>query len=426
MKRTAPKKDVRSACELCRWKGRDATKLSNGAVELVALSGGGHLAAFRFAERYGIAAQNVLWEAPWETADPPNRRFDELSQIYGSSETSKFLAGYTGHAVCLDYFGLPSLEEAARGLPLHGEAAIAHWNVTRPRETNEPECQWNVRLPVAQLNYARTIRLGTQESVAYIEETVSNLRSVDHSVHWVQHATFGPPFLNAGESTLAVSALRGMTSPLGYEGYSLLASDQEFVWPHAPREDTTQLADLRQPFSIRGRGFLATLQFDRQREVQFVLAINWKLRLGMGYCFRRTDFPWVTVWEENCVRQNTPWSGNAQVRGMEFGTTPLPLGRKGTLRQRSMRDNSYSLVLPAHGTRTVHYVAFLFTIPAGIASVENAEVKGSTIVLGGKLSHASFSIPANGCEDFLASVSGEEQEQCARQEDGNRARRGKM
>lgn len=213
-------------------------------VELIALTGGGHLAEFRFAEQPGKASQNVLWEAPWETSDLASPRFEQLSAIYGSSETSKFLASYTGHALCLDYFGLPSGEDAAQGLALHGESAVAIWNVTCPVDTNGAGCQWNVRLPVAQLEFERKIRLGHQESVAYIEESVSNQRSSDHAYHWVQHATFGPPFFNAGESTLAVSAQRGITSPFGYEGCSLLASGQEFFWPHGPLETAYGFADL--------------------------------------------------------------------------------------------------------------------------------------------------------------------------------------
>jgi hypothetical protein len=243
--------------------------------------------------------------------------------------------------------------------------------------------------------------LGTQESVAYIEESVSSQRSADHDYHWVQHATFGPPFLNAAESTLVLSAQHGITSPLGYEGCSLVASDREFFWPHAPREGAREVADLRRPFSVKGRGFLAAVQLDHQREVQYVLAINWKLRLGMGYCFRRTDFPWMTIWEENCVRQNNPWNGKAQVRGMEFGTTPLPLGRKETLRRGSIWDAPCWLVAPAHRTRTTHYIAFLFTVPPGMHSVQNVDVKDGTIVLSDKYSYFTFSIPAHGCKNFL-------------------------
>ena len=103
-------------CETVRWKDRDAIRLSNGVVELTSLTGGGHLASFRFLDEDRGSLQNVLWEAPWTTHDPNRSWSKEMSRLYGPSETGKFLAGFTGHALCMDYFGEPSAEQAAAGL----------------------------------------------------------------------------------------------------------------------------------------------------------------------------------------------------------------------------------------------------------------------------------------------------------------------
>src|ERR1035441_323171 len=40
-------------CESVRWKGPDAVRLANEIVELISLTGGGHLAAFRFLDHDG-------------------------------------------------------------------------------------------------------------------------------------------------------------------------------------------------------------------------------------------------------------------------------------------------------------------------------------------------------------------------------------
>lgn len=375
------------------WKGREATRLSNGVVELTALTSGGHLAEFRFLEQNGSPSQNVFWEAPWMTSASTENRAEELSQT----------AGFTGHGLCLDYFGVPSA--AAVGLPIHGEAAAAHWNVTMPMDTEEAACQWNVHLPVAQLMFARKIRLGNHESVAYVEESVSNERSIDHTCHWVQHATFSPPFLNVSESTLAASALLGMTSPSDYESCSLLARNREFSWPNAPTQETptsTAMADLRQPFAVKGRGFLAGVQLDPRRKVEYMLAVNWKLRLGVGYCFRQDDFPWMAIWEENCARQDNPWNGKVQARGMEFGTTPFPLGLEETSRRGRLFDTPCWCVVPANGTKTARYLIFLFTVPDGMNSIGNVEAKGDALVLYDEYAKPCVSVPSYGCEEFLS------------------------
>ncbi len=388
--------------ESIRWKDCGATRLTNGVVELIALTGGGHLAEFRFLEQDGRSSQNVLWEAPWVIYGPAKGPAEDLSPIYGPVEVRKFLAGYTGHALCLDYFGEPSAEQAAAGLSLHGEAASVEWNVIQPAGLKKAHCRWNVELPSARLTFEREILLGDGESVAYVREAVSNESSAEHACDWVQHVAFGSPLLKEGESTLAASAQRGISSPLDYDGGSLLAKDREFVWPYASRESGNEFVDLRKPFSEKGCGFIAGVQLDPQREVEYVLAMNWKLRLGVGYCFRRHDFPWMTIWEENCGRQSTPWNGKAQARGMEFGTAPLPRSREETVRRGSIFNTPQQCVIPAGGKRTARYLIFLFAIPAGINSIQNVDTPGDAIVLYDQRGRPSLSIPASGCKDFLA------------------------
>jgi hypothetical protein len=310
--------------------------------------------------------------------------------------------GFTGHALCLDYFGPPSAEQAAAGLPIHGEAGATRWDVHQPKEAGSAACRWDVHLPVAQLNFERKIYLRNQESVAYVEEVVTNQCDKDHACHWVEHATFSPPFLNSAESTMAVSAARGITSPTEYEGGSLLAADREFLWPYAPRQGAEgTMVDLRQPFSVNGNGFGAAVELDPGRQVEFLLAMNWKLRLGVGYCFRRQDFPWMALWEENCARTGKPWNGNTQARGMEFGTTPLSVGLEESLRRGDIFGTPTWCVIPAHGQRTARYLIFLFAIPEGISSVANVEVESDAIIISEKQTNSSFSIPAHGCKDFL-------------------------
>jgi hypothetical protein len=389
------------ASESVRWKGRDATRLTNGIVELIALTVGGHLAGLRFMEAEGSSSQNVIWEPPWPTYDPVPSPSEELLRMYGPTSVSKFMAGYTGHALCLDYFGEPSAEQVATGLGLHGEAAVAKWNVIKSTQVDRPHCRWNVRLPAAQLTFEREIRIGDGESVVYVQETVRNERDGEHACDWVQHATFGPPFLNEGESTLIASAQRGTTWPLGYEGGSLLANSREFVWPNAPCDGVEKTTDLRQPFATRGRGFVAGVQLDPRREMEYLLAVNWKLRLGVGYYFRRQDFPWMTIWEENYSRQSSPWNGRTQARGMEFGTTPLPLGREDNLRRGPMFDTPGWCVIPAGGERTARYLIFLFAIPSGVQSIQNVAMEADALVLFDERTHPMRSIPAHGCENYF-------------------------
>lgn len=378
--------------ESVQWKGRDGICMTNGIAELSVLADGGHLAEFRFVKGHYAPSVNVLWDAPW--MDSKNERqghSDELSQT----------GGFTGHGLCLDYFGPPSPTESALGFPIHGEAAARRWSLYGDGDAPSAVCRCSVALPNAKLLFERSIHLRDMESVLYVEETVSNQQDMEHPCHWVQHATFSPPFLDEKHSTVAVSATNGITSPHHYEGGALLAVNQRFRWPYAPGTSGGEV-DLRIPFSAKGGGYLAAVRLDPVRSTEFMAAMNWELRLGVGYCFRQHDFPWITIWEENCARSDKPWNGNTQARGMEFGTTPLPLGREETRRRGRIFDTATWRDIPPHGRLTARYVLFLFVIPEHVRSIQNIAVNGNQVDFFDESPEPSFSITARGSEAFLS------------------------
>jgi hypothetical protein len=384
------------------WNGREAVRLTNGRVELIALVGGGHIAAFRFLDITGLPSQNVLWESPWKTYEPNDPWSDEMSSRYGPRVEGKFLASFTGHALCLDLFGDPTPQEAEAGRSLHGEAAVRRWTIVPDREAIETQCSFSVDLPTSGLNFGRTIRLDATESLVYFEETVHNEQPLDHDCDWIQHVTLGPPFLNKNESFVETSGTRGVTWPFVADEGSLLANDREFHWPYAMDAfGTTAKVDLRAPFSAAGRGFLAGVQLDSHREIEFLLAFNARLRLGLVYCFRRKDFPFLTIWEENCGRRSAPWNGKAQARGMEFGTSPLPIGRQSAIVMGTAFRTSKKCVIPADGSRTARYLMFLFFIPQTITSLTDVRIVDDMITIYDSDGVAATCIPASGCAQFL-------------------------
>src|SRR5215831_10058934 len=261
------------------WKGRPGYRLTNGEVQITALTGGGSIAELRSKCGPEQWSPNLLWEAPWTTMDPGGFQPRHERQ-YGTPFVGKFLAPFTGHVVCLDYFGAPSQEEKACGLTLHGEACVARWKVT----PSPGGVTMQARLPFAGLDLRREVRLLKGESAIYVSETVINRKPVDHLLHWVQHVTLGPPFLASSESSIAAPAKQGKTWPHGYEGRSLLADDRRFRWPMAPREGGGSV-DLSRPFTEEGKGFVAATAFDTTREWAFVAVLNFRLCLLLASVF---------------------------------------------------------------------------------------------------------------------------------------------
>ena len=400
MKRRRGKSWATGGARRVKWRERQAIRLSNGVIELIALNGGGHIAEFRFAGDDNGPQENVLWESPWEGAASGTLRARRLAGKYGPEGVREFLASYTGHALCLDYFGMPSADEVQQGLPLHGEAATQNWRVTHCAASSAAaRTTWRVNLPSAGLAFEREIELSKGESVAVFRESVTNQRVADHYFHWVQHVTLGAPLLDTECSRVFLSGTRAKSWPLGYEGKSLISSDREFKWPNAPGEKGGT-ADLSIPFGERGTGFVASVLLDANREIQFVAALNWRLGLVSGYLFRRQDFPWVAVWEENCVREYEPWRGRTQARGMEFGTTPMPIGKEATFLAGKLFDTpGWKRIVP-RATQKVVYAAFLAEVPTSWRSVQNIQVENNALVITGSREGEKVTIAARGISEL--------------------------
>src|ERR1700727_3325678 len=104
---------LRPSSKKTKWRTRPAYRLDNGIVALTTLIGGGHIADFRMLD--AANGMNAMWEAPWTSMDPDQFRHGHLRK-YGPAPVGKFLAAFTGHIVCVDYFGPPSRAETAQGL----------------------------------------------------------------------------------------------------------------------------------------------------------------------------------------------------------------------------------------------------------------------------------------------------------------------
>ncbi len=377
--------------------------LGNGLVRMVILTGGGHIAEFRFADTSGFPTLNPMWVPPWKTIEPYQYRPRIHASRYGSPTTGgKLLSGLVGHNICMDLFGSPSEEEARLGYPDHGEAPNARWRKTNlSTSALQAALTLSVSLPIAGLELEREIRLRRRESVIYLAETVRNLRKADHFCHWVQHVTLGPPFLSNRDSTVFLPGTKAKTYPHGYEERkALLASDREFSWPLAPAMSGAP-ANLSRPFLRQGLGFVVGVLLDPRRDVGYIAALNSRHRLLITYCFCRRDFPWVAIWEENKTRAAAPWRKKAQARGLEFGTTPFALSRREAFALGNMFGTPTLACIPAGGQKKLEYVAFLAHLPKDFGEVDDVGFGEREIPLLGTGRRDPLRLPAGGLSASL-------------------------
>jgi len=364
--------------------------LENEFVQLTHLTGGGNIVDLHFKSGNQI---NPFWAPRWPSLEPFEFKPEKHSKTYGPQEVGKLLCGIAGHTLCLDLFGAPSPEESGLGRALHGEAGVSRWKASLEESATEVKLIASVHLPSAGLSFERTVLLKSRESIVYIRESVRNDRNADHFFQWQQHVTIGAPFLSSADCVVNLPGARGLTHPAGYEGHELLKSSHKFTWPSAPRFDRGSV-DLRRPLTTPGRGFVVGVQIATGRSHAFVCALNTKLSLVIGYCFRREDFPWVALWEENRTRSYLPWKGKEQVRGLEFGTSPLPLTRAETFQIGQLFGDPTMAHLPARSARSASYALFLAQVPPGTRSIADVVVHRRSLDLISSSGKLLCSLPA--------------------------------
>lgn len=94
---------------------------------------------------------------------------------------------------------------------------------------------------------------------------------------------------------------------------------------------------------------------DRSRDDAFFVAFSPNARLAFGYVWRRRDFPWLGIWEENRSRTAPPWNGQEVTRGMEFGASPFPETRRRMIDRGHLYSEPTYRWIPALCSLTVAY-----------------------------------------------------------------------
>ena len=326
-----------------RYRGRRSASIENEQLRLTVLVEGGHIAEVLH-KKSGV---NPLWTPPWPSIEPSTYR-RQGDTVYGGAVDASLLSGIMGHNLCLDIFGGPSAEEEAAGLPVHGEASLLPYDV----RSDGHALSMSTELTLARLRVERRITL--HGDAARVEERVSDLSGTDRAVGWTQHVTLGPPFLEKGATEFRASATRSKVFEKTFGTADYLAAGAEFDWPHAPRT-TGGTADLRLFTNLPASGAYTAHLMDAARSDAFFVAFCPVDRLAFGYVWRRDDFPWMGIWEENLSRFQPPWNGQAITRGMEFGASPFPETRREMIERGRMFGTRTFAWIPAASHANVEY-----------------------------------------------------------------------
>ncbi len=311
-------------------------------MRVTVLREGGHLAEI-LDKSSGV---NPLWTPPWPSIEPST--YDpKLHPEYGADAESKLLSGIMGHNLCLDIFGPPSEEEAAAGLTVHGEAPVAAYEIAAA----DGGLTARASLPQAQLRVERRIRLASP--LIEIAEAVENQSATDRPAAWTEHVTLGPPFLEKGVTLFEAPVTDSLAVEEG-------------------------CGDPRRFTDAPVSGGFTTHLLDPARRTAYFAAWSPRLRLAIAYAWRRADFPWLGVWEENYGRLTPPWNGRTLTRGMEFGASPVAETRRRMIERGSLFGVPAFRWIPARTRVEVRYCAAVGpagSLPEAIAYAAAAEAR---------------------------------------------------
>jgi hypothetical protein len=352
------------------FKGRKAWELHNGALTLVLLEGGGHVASVVLKDGPQV---NPLWEPAWKGLEPWDYGPQNARQL-----GSQLLSSICGHNLCLGWFGDPSEQELAAGMGCHGEAPVVRWKLVGKKVTaGEVSVTVGCELPVAEMRFVRTVTLRRGSSAVRFHEEVSSLSRRDMPFTMCEHVTVGPPFLENESTVFDLPAIRAHTFPDVFHATQRLKSNRTFVWPKGPGENGNAV-DLRRmgPAGERSSDFSAQL-IDTKNDLGWFSALNPEMGLMLAYVWARRDFPWVGSWEENRGRKQKPWDGRSLARGMEFSNTPFPQGLRKAVELSSFQGHPAYRWLPALGRIAVDYAMILRTAPAGAGGVGDIRPGGA-------------------------------------------------
>jgi hypothetical protein len=325
------------------FRGRRAASIENSRLRLTVLAEGGHIAEM-LDKRSGV---NPLWTPQWPSIEP-SAYAAPGDAVYGRGSDARLLAGIMGHNLCLDIFGGPSSEEAAAGFGPHGEASVVGYDI----ETSVGSLTMLAALPEAQLRVERHIDL--LERNVRVRESVENLAATDRPVGWTEHVTLGAPFLERGATEFRASATRSKVNESVFGAADYLAVGAVFDWPNAPRADGS-VADLRIYTDAHASSAYTAHLMNPAREHAFFVAFSPRTQLAFGYVWRRADFPWMGIWEENRSRPQPPWNGRELTRGMEFGVSPFAESRREMIDRGRLFDVPTYRWIPARTRVEVEY-----------------------------------------------------------------------
>ena len=291
----------------------------------------------------------------YPTIEPYDYDSARDDKVYGDTPHRWLSSGYMGHLLCFPIYGPPSAEEGRAGLGNHGEAPIVRWRKIKDEVNTDGVTLWyGADLPKTQYRVERAVTLPRGMRTVYVQEWVENLAPFDRPINWMEHATFGPPFVEPGKTVLDSSG-----TAIAWEGKGLA--------------DTPAALRVFQPTPHSGTYY--AMRSDPARKEQFFALYHPDYRVLIGYVFPSEGNDWIADWQENHSITELPWNGQVVARGIEFGSTPFAEGLRASVERGSLLGAPAYRWIGGHQRLKTEFTIFLEEIPPNYKGVANAHTE---------------------------------------------------
>lgn len=373
-----------------RFDNRDAWIISNDRLRIGVLIGGGFIGELSLVGADPGAGINVMRVPHYPTIDPFTFDLQRDGPRYGVGMQRKLMSGYMGHFVAFPHFGASSDSEFAQDYGQHGELIAVQWS--RNESGQGDKLSMSAQLPLTQYQFKRTITLPRGQSVAYVSETATSEVAFDRPFQWVQHITFGPPFIEPGKNFVDTSP----SYPVENRGGSDL---------HSPMAIGAQRDGSALPFTGETRAW----QLSAERSEVYLTIYNPDLGLLIGYVFDAASKPWLLDWQEFHRNQFTPWDGRGVARGLCIGNSFIG-GLQSAVRQRSLEDTPVYGWFDAKGTVERNYMIFAIPIDTDFQGVADLRMLPECIKITERRTNRTIEILHRGDCDMHGIASAETRE----------------
>lgn len=293
-------------------------------------------------------------------------------------ENNKSGAPYQGHFLCLGRWGRPSEGEINAGMPDHGQLSNILWEA---EDTGPMKLEMRAFSPMEGFHVNRSIELSRNSPLYMVTEEVHNTNTLGRLYNMVQHPTLGQPFLD-NATVVNCNAEAGFDHSFGVE-HEMYAS----TWPIGLCKDMTAI-ELSNPQKEYSSVFLYVVK--KTDKMGWVTAYSPTHNLLLGYIWKRTDYPWIILWQD--------WLGSSiRYRGIEFGTTGIHKPFKQIISDEDWKvfGKNTCEYIDAGEKPCRKYLSFLCEVKPGFKGVNEIHYSNGDVIIEGLESGQNIELSMN-------------------------------